>query len=139
MGASPESTSSSAANSDVEDSDYAAPRTARPRDAQTRKKLAIRPQEEVFTLPTRWNDLDRHASIHISITGTELTFMGGQGERLRAFRPYPTAAHTISPPGNLTGVDNKEEAAAARTNNSIPPICGIYYYEVEILDRGNKG
>lgn len=41
--------------------------------------------------------------------------------------------------GNLNGVDNKEEAAAARTNNSVPPICGVYYYEVEVLDRGNKG
>lgn len=116
---SPESTSSSAVNSDVEDSDSAVPRTARPRDAQARKKLVIRPEEEVFTLPTRWNDSDRHASIHISISGSELTFMGGQG--------------------NLNGVDNKDEAAAARTNNSIPPICGVYYYEVEVLDRGNKG
>ncbi|KAG8931910.1 hypothetical protein FRC01_000600 [Tulasnella sp. 417] len=116
---SPESTSSSAVNSDVEDSDSAVPRTARPRDAQTRKRLVIRPEEEVFTLPTRWNDSDRHASIHINIAGTELTFMGGQG--------------------NINGVDNKEEAAAARTNNSIPPICGVYYYEVEVLDRGNKG
>ncbi|KAG8965131.1 hypothetical protein FRC00_010468 [Tulasnella sp. 408] len=113
---SPESTSSSAVNSDVEDSDSAVPRTARPRDAQARKKLVVRPEEEVFTLPTRWNDSDRHASIHISISGSELTFMGGQG--------------------NLNGVDNKDEAAAARTNNFIPPICGVYYYEVEVLDRG---
>ncbi|KAG8987651.1 hypothetical protein FRB90_003229 [Tulasnella sp. 427] len=114
-----ESTSSSAANSDVEDSDSAAPRTARPRDSQALKQLTIRPEEEVFTLPTCWNDADRHASIHISTTGTELTFMGIHG--------------------HLHGMDNKDEAAAARTNNPVPPICGVYYYEVEVLDRGNKG
>ncbi|KZT42837.1 SPRY-domain-containing protein [Sistotremastrum suecicum HHB10207 ss-3] len=38
-----------------------------------------------------------------------------------------------------TGLEGKESAAAARTNVSIPPACGIYYYEVLILDKGTKG
>ena len=33
----------------------------------------------------------------------------------------------------------EKEAAAARANHPIPPACGIYYYEVTILDKGYKG
>lgn len=32
-----------------------------------------------------------------------------------------------------------KDAAAARANYPVPPACGIYYYEVEILQKGNKG
>ncbi|KAJ7602220.1 hypothetical protein B0H17DRAFT_1155039, partial [Mycena rosella] len=32
-----------------------------------------------------------------------------------------------------------KDAAAARTTHPIPPACGIYYYEVHILSKGNKG
>ena len=32
-----------------------------------------------------------------------------------------------------------KEAAAARANYAVPPACGIYYYEVEILQKGSKG
>jgi hypothetical protein len=31
------------------------------------------------------------------------------------------------------------DAAAGRTNFSIPPACGIYYFEIEILNKGAKG
>lgn len=31
------------------------------------------------------------------------------------------------------------ESAAARANEPVPPACGIYYYEVEILHKGGKG
>ncbi|KAG8907592.1 hypothetical protein FRB99_003516 [Tulasnella sp. 403] len=79
------------------------------------RKIAVRPEEESFVLPTRWNEGDRHASIQISADGRELTFLGSQGS-----------------------VD-KEEAASARTNHPIPSICGVYYYEVRILNKGNKG
>jgi hypothetical protein len=33
----------------------------------------------------------------------------------------------------------ERDAAAARANHSIPPACGIYYYEVTVLDKGLKG
>lgn len=33
----------------------------------------------------------------------------------------------------------EKEAAAARANHHIPPACGIYYYEVTIIDKGFKG
>ncbi|KAI0344287.1 SPRY-domain-containing protein [Trametopsis cervina] len=68
----------------------------------------------VLRLPTRWNEQDRHPSLTVSSDGRELTFFGPSciGER---------------------------DSAAARANNPIPPACGIYYYEVEILQKGNKG
>lgn len=42
--------------------------------------------------------------------------------------------------GFLPGAScNGEKDAAARTNHAIPPACGVYYYEVEILGKGQKG
>ncbi|KAH8834895.1 hypothetical protein DL96DRAFT_1572181 [Flagelloscypha sp. PMI_526] len=32
-----------------------------------------------------------------------------------------------------------KESAAARTNFAIPPACGVYYYEVKILNKGHPG
>ncbi|KZS90271.1 SPRY-domain-containing protein [Sistotremastrum niveocremeum HHB9708] len=63
-------------------------------------------------LPTRWSENDRNTALTIGPGGRELFFQGLEG---------------------------KESAAAARTNVSIPPACGIYYYEVLILDKGTKG
>jgi hypothetical protein len=31
------------------------------------------------------------------------------------------------------------DAAAVRTDHPIPPGCGMYYYEVEILNKGIRG
>ena len=61
--------------SDSEDNELP---TARPRDVSSRtfNTIQIRPDEEMFTLPTRWNDNDRHASVSISPDGQDLTFMG---------------------------------------------------------------
>jgi hypothetical protein len=35
--------------------------------------------------------------------------------------------------------NSERDSAAARTNHPIPPACGIYYYEVEVIQRGVKG
>ena len=68
----------------------------------------------VLMLPTRWSEQDRTPSLSVSLDGRELTFTGPScmGER---------------------------ESSAARTNHPIPPACGIYYYEVEILHKCPKG
>ncbi|OCH84452.1 SPRY-domain-containing protein [Obba rivulosa] len=65
-------------------------------------------------LPTRWSEQDRHPSLTVSADGRDLTFFGQScaGDR---------------------------DSAAARANYPMPPACGIYYYEVEILHRGSKG
>ncbi|KAL5495736.1 hypothetical protein ACEPAI_1200 [Sanghuangporus weigelae] len=70
--------------------------------------------DPVIYLPTRWNEQDRNKYLHVSEDGRNLSFHGPntQGEK---------------------------EAAAARANHTIPPACGIYYYEVQILDKGYKG
>ncbi|KAI0960933.1 hypothetical protein AcV7_000172 [Taiwanofungus camphoratus] len=68
----------------------------------------------VLRLPTRWSDQDRNPLLHVSADGRELVFQGP----------------------SCTG---DRDSAAARANHPIPPACGIYYYEVEILHRGQKG
>ncbi|KAI0089737.1 hypothetical protein BDY19DRAFT_992708 [Irpex rosettiformis] len=94
--------------------------TASPSPPSTRGTPAPAPStlltHPVLRLPTRWNEQDRHPSLTVSSDGRELTFFGPSciGER---------------------------DSAAARANNPIPPACGIYYYEVEIVQKpgGNKG
>ncbi|KAL7285967.1 hypothetical protein ACG7TL_001082 [Trametes sanguinea] len=68
----------------------------------------------VLMLPTRWSEQDRMPSLSVSLDGRELTFTGPScmGDR---------------------------ESSAARANHPIPPACGIYYYEVEILHKCPKG
>ncbi|KAK9238325.1 concanavalin A-like lectin/glucanase domain-containing protein [Lipomyces kononenkoae] len=34
---------------------------------------------------------------------------------------------------------NEQEAAAVRANHPIPPQCGLFYFEVEVLSRGKDG
>ncbi|TFY60350.1 hypothetical protein EVJ58_g5201 [Rhodofomes roseus] len=68
----------------------------------------------VLRLPTRWSEQDRSTVLTISPDGQEVTFHGP----------------------SCTG---EKDSAAARANFAIPPACGIYYYEVEIIQRGQKG
>ncbi|KIP02849.1 hypothetical protein PHLGIDRAFT_78477 [Phlebiopsis gigantea 11061_1 CR5-6] len=67
-------------------------------------------------LPTRWSEQDRHNLLTVSGDGRELTFYGA----------YCSCV-------------GDRDSAAARANHPIPPACGIYYYEVEILQKGAKG
>ncbi|RDB28553.1 Ran-binding protein 9 [Hypsizygus marmoreus] len=70
--------------------------------------------DQILKLPTRWSDQYRHALLSVSGDGRDLTYHGAScsGDR---------------------------DAAAARTINPIPSACGIYYYEVEIISKGQKG
>lgn len=43
--------------------------------------------------------------------------------------PVPTGPSSVS----------DRDAAAVRAICPIPPACGVYYYEVEIINRGIKG
>lgn len=63
--------------------------------------------------PTRWSDQARSPHLSVSADGRELTVHG-------------------SNPQN-------KEAAAARTDFPIPAACGTYYYEIEILNKGQLG
>ncbi len=37
-----------------------------------------------------------------------------------------------------SSANSEKDAAAARTLHPIPPACGIYYYEVEIMGKEQK-
>lgn len=70
--------------------------------------------DPVLRLPTRWSEQDRHTSLTVSTNGRDLTYHG------------PAAS-------------SEREAAAARTNHPIPPACGVFYYEVKIIQKGQRG
>ncbi|THH09416.1 hypothetical protein EW145_g2025 [Phellinidium pouzarii] len=70
--------------------------------------------DHIIHLPTRWNEQDRNKFLHISGDGRNLHYHG------------PTS-------------QGEKDAAAARANYPVQPACGIYYYEVTILDKGLKG
>ena len=44
----------------------------------------------------------------------------------------------LVPPIGPSSVSDRD-AAAVRAICPIPPACGVYYYEVEIINRGIKG
>ncbi|KAF7306438.1 Ran-binding protein [Mycena indigotica] len=69
---------------------------------------------DVLRLPTRWSETYRNDLLSISADGRDITFQGAS-------------------------CNGDKEAAAARTTRPIPPACGIYYYEVDIISKGNKG
>lgn len=76
------------------------------------RDTGLPPKEYSFKLPTCWSDQDRHNLLNVSLNGRELSYQG-------------------------TSCGDKD-AAAARTIHPIPPACGIYYYEVEILGKEHK-
>ncbi|KAI0321007.1 hypothetical protein OF83DRAFT_1168849 [Amylostereum chailletii] len=65
----------------------------------------------ILRLPTRWSEQDRHPYLSVSPDGRELHNNG-------------TAA-----------VDN---VGLARANHPIPPACGIYYFEIDVLSKSQK-
>ncbi|TFK40926.1 concanavalin A-like lectin/glucanase domain-containing protein [Crucibulum laeve] len=70
----------------------------------------IAPENRVFKLPTRWSEQERNSMLSVSPDGRDLSY-NGNGDK---------------------------DAAAARATHSIPPACGIYYYEVDILTKETK-
>lgn len=75
---------------------------------------AVNPSPQVLNLPTRWSERYRHELLSVSSDGRDVTYQGASS-------------------------NGDKDAAAARTTHPIPPACGIYYYEVEIISKGNKG
>lgn len=82
-------------------------------------------------LPTRWSDGDdRYPSLSVSVDGRDLTFHG-----MFLFEISTCFFYVVTGP-SLPG---DKDAAACRTNFPIPPACGVYYYEIKILNKGQKG
>ncbi|KAH6917149.1 ran-binding protein 10 [Coprinopsis sp. MPI-PUGE-AT-0042] len=70
-------------------------------------------QAPAYKLPTRWNNEDRHNFLSISADGREIVYNG-------------------------SSTNGDKDGATVRANHPIPPVCGIYYYEVEILGKEQK-
>ncbi|KAG9101456.1 hypothetical protein FRC06_003016 [Ceratobasidium sp. 370] len=71
-------------------------------------------RDGVIRVPTRWNADDKHPSLVLSSDGREVRY------------PSP-------------GQRSEKEAAAIRANYPMPPACGVYYFEVEIVEKGAQG
>ena len=114
---------------------------ARPSDVDVDRKLSQAEmssssmhEESALYLPTRWSEDSMLKSLHISEDGRNLYFHGLAV--LLSCQWYKTA-NTSGVTGPIS--PGEKEAAAARSDRPIPPSCGIYYFEVTILDKGQKG
>jgi hypothetical protein len=65
-------------------------------------------------LPAKWNEADKFTGLEIQADGLELRYMAQINK-------------------------HEHEAGAARADHPIPPQCGIYYYEVTILNKSKEG
>ena len=70
--------------------------------------------ESLNELPSRWNESDKCMMLEILADGLEVRYNG------------PVNKH-------------EHEAAAVRAQYSMPPQCGIYYFEVTILSKSKDG
>ncbi|KAK1654412.1 SPRY domain-containing protein [Colletotrichum phormii] len=67
--------------------------------------------DEAFTpLPTRWNRDDKYGALDILSDGLEVRYIGPRGQ-----------------------TERDHEAFSIRADNPMPPQCGIYYFEVQVL------
>lgn len=77
------------------------------------------PSAPVTLYPTNWNPLDKSTYISLSPGNLRATYVGpGKSD---------TDAATVHP---LTQV---------RANRPIPPICGVFYFEILIVSKGRDG
>lgn len=76
---------------------------------------------------------DRHRGLTMSDDGRDLAILSGVCILTRLFANYHSPSRAL---GHRLEVG---DSAVARADDSIPPECGIYYYEVEILEKGDKG
>ncbi|KAK1997869.1 SPRY domain-containing protein [Colletotrichum falcatum] len=68
-------------------------------------------EDDAFApLPTRWNSLDKYGALDILSDGLEVRYIGPRGQ-----------------------AERDHEAFCIRADNPMPPQCGIYYFEVQVL------
>jgi Ran-binding protein 9/10 len=68
--------------------------------------------ETLSPLPSKWNNQDKFGGLEVMSDGQEVKFTGPKPDR-----------------------DRDHEACAIRADHSMPPQCGIYYFEVTIISR----
>ena len=77
-------------------------------------------------LPTHWDTDDRCPLVEISSDGLGVAFCGPSRSHVRSDRLG-------------SGKNGDRDAAAVRANRPMPSSCGIYYFEVEIVSKGQSG
>lgn len=87
--------------------------------------------DPIFQLPTQWNEHDKHKHLLISEDGRSLHFHG----KLYVYYFNPFTHVSLGPAAHT----DSKSSAVARTNFPISPLCGIYYFEVNIQDKGTLG
>lgn len=65
-------------------------------------------------LPSKWVETDKYGGLEVAADGLEVRYVG---------------LHKLG----------EHEAAATRSDHSMPPQCGIYYFEVNIISKGKEG
>ena len=65
-------------------------------------------------LPSRWLETDKYGGLEVAADGLEVKYVG---------------LHKLG----------EHEAAATRSDHPMPVQCGLYYYEVRILQKGKEG
>ena len=65
-------------------------------------------------LPSKWLETDKYGGLEVSADGLDVRYVG---------------AHKMG----------DHEAAATRSDHAMPPQCGIYYFEVNIIQKGKEG
>ncbi|CAG8609520.1 6651_t:CDS:2, partial [Diversispora eburnea] len=68
---------------------------------------------ESVTFPTEWNVDDRSTYLSVDSDKLKVNYIG---------------------PGM-----NDSETAAIRANHSMPPQCGLFYFEIDIINKGEEG
>lgn len=76
------------------------------------EKSTLVEDETLQPLPSKWNTSDKFSALEVMNDGLEVKLTGSKSMS-----------------------DRDLEAAAVRSDHSIPPQCGIYYFEVTILSR----
>ncbi|KAJ6018146.1 hypothetical protein N7451_001525 [Penicillium sp. IBT 35674x] len=71
-------------------------------------------EPSISPLPTQWSSVDKYTGLEISNGGFDVRYTG------------PVHKHD-------------HEAAALRTDNPMPPECGIYYFEIKIESKPKEG
>ena len=83
-------------------------------DIIEKEPVRDREEEKLMPLPSRWNDADKYHGLDLLNDGLEVRYMG--------------------PPNK-----HDHEAAAVRADHPMPRQCGIYYFEVTILQKSKEG
>ena len=82
-------------------------------------------------LPSKWNSKEKATSIVLQQNSLAVIYKG------KSFcLSHPSLLHTFFRTGS--GKSHKD-AACVRADHSIPPLTGIYYYEVKIISKSREG